>query len=134
MVRGLGRHLELDIHLIEQLLRLLSMTAKIPFVGGLSGRDLLPSLMRQTLRGCEIGMMTRPDVPDWRVPRADARGQRSGQDQPGQNQVFHVGCLLQGLTWSSSAIVACEGPRVECSRAAVASAPVSARSTFSPAT
>ena len=55
-VGRLGRLLQLIIGLIQQFLRLLSVTSQIKFIGALRVLDSLKRLSAEPLRGREVGM------------------------------------------------------------------------------
>src|SRR5579864_5092505 len=56
LVGGLGRHLQLVIDLIEQLLGFGGVAVHVPLVGFLRRADLLPRIAREALCGGEVWM------------------------------------------------------------------------------
>ena len=62
LVRGERRFLELGVHLIEELLRLLRVPLHVPLVGVLRRHDLLEGLLREPLGRREVRVLPGADV------------------------------------------------------------------------
>src|SRR5271169_6647915 len=61
-VGSFGGQFQFFVNLVEQILGFSSVALHVPLVGLLRSANLFPSLLREVLSGCEIGMLLAADI------------------------------------------------------------------------
>jgi hypothetical protein len=90
-VRRFCREVQFFVDLIRQFLRLFRVALQVPFIGLLSGGNLLPRLHAQSLSGSEIRMAGYRYIPFGRLSDGNGSDEERAPEDNGKKSAFDHG-------------------------------------------
>src|SRR5580700_10140864 len=96
LVCRLRREFQLAVHLIEQVLRFLSVTCHVKFIGLLRRLNLIEGLQAEPLSSGEIGVARTRDIGLGRLRDGSASNYKQRAKQSCEDPWFHHGSRLYG--------------------------------------